>query len=385
MQKKIFLNHCFPVPYRNFLFELIYIEAQKRNLDLEVQFYASMDSSRPAWSFNSDQLKFKHKIWKPIYKRGPVFHLNLDLLWYTFRTKPDLIIMGGIWPFLNSIILAIFWNRPLIGWAETNRFTFGGTEKRGLSFKRFLLKRIKHLAVPGFESIEFYRDLLPPKEFRAKNFIELPNLIDETKFNVALYTDTELDNFRTSYNILKDEKIAYWPARFIPEKGIENFLSILDANMLVKWKVIIIGNGPLKKKVESILVEKKLDSHFILLDLLPYEEAIKFYFIANLLILPSLSDPNPLSLVEAIHSSLPILISNRVGNYNEVLEEAINGLSIDPYNPESMLKGAEKIFGKSVEELRSMGLESKRIAIKNFSSIEKIRAFFDSIEAIVSK
>jgi glycosyltransferase involved in cell wall biosynthesis len=112
---------------------------------------------------------------------------------------------------------------------------------------------------------------------------------------------------------------------------------------------------------------------------LTYEKSIRFYSIADLVIMPSMADSNPLSLIEAIHSSLPILISNRVGNKTEVLLEGENGYSCDPENAEDLYSISYKMFNLSKNDLALMGEKSKILAKKYFDSKSIIKTFFDSI------
>lgn len=48
--------------------------------------------------------------------------------------------------------------------------------------------------------------------------------------------------------------------------------------------------------------------------------------------MPSLSDPNPLTCVEAVWAGLPLLVSNHVGNYPEIVEIGKNGFVFDYSN-----------------------------------------------------
>lgn len=362
------------------MFRALNNEANIRGIYFEVHFFSDFDKSRPAWRFMSKDLDYKHRFWKPNFKRGPVLHFNYLLLNHIRKEKPDLIISGGVWSSINAILLIIFSKIPIIGWDETNRFDFGSVKKSFIFIKRTLVNRLNFFAVPGKESILFYKELMPDKKFEKKIFLKLPNLVDERLFTqINKLTNNEKAKVAEKYNLPIDKKIIYWPARFIKDKGIEKFIQNLELKHLKNWIIIILGNGPLQKNIEGLIISKGFEEHIFLLNTLPYEEAIKFYQLADMLIMPSLSDSNPLSLVEAIHSSLPLLISNRVGNMHEVLIEGENGVSIDPYDLKSTVAGIEIMFNKTLEELKSMGEKSKEIANKNFDTNNTVSQFFDDL------
>lgn len=384
VKKKIVLLHCFPVPYRNHMFESLAIECFNRNIDFEVHFFSGFDISRPKWRFVSKDLKFKNFFWRPIFKYGPVMQLNVDLLFYLWKKKPDLIIMGGVWSSLNTIFLTLFSKVPIVAWDETNRFDFGSVSKRFYWLKRHLINNLKFIAIPGLESKYFYREILDEKSFRTKKFIYLPNIVDEKLFNPSSISSIESEDIRKHFKIPLDKKVAYWPARFIPHKGIVNFIRYLDEDILFEWIIVIVGDGPLKEESSNFIKDKGLESYFKINDLLPYEEALKLYFISDLLIMPSIADSNPLSVIEAIHSSLPILVSNRIGNFHEVLIEKKNGVGVDPFNESSMRGGIDFMFSKSKLDLLGMGKISKVLAVKNYSSESIIKEFVSELTIILA-
>ncbi len=378
---QIILLHCFPVPYRNYLFELMQTEATNRGIKFEVLFFDSFDSSRPNWFFKSDELNYNNAFFKPIYKKGPVLHLNIDLLFYVLRNRKALVISGGVWSSMNSIILSLIIPNRFVGWDETNRNDFGSKQKNYLFFKRFLINRLRILAVPGLEAIRYYEDLIGSKGLVQKKILNLPNLINESILeslkNQRLRLNEDLTKEYPEIDLTKT--IVYWPARFIEEKGIMNFLDVIDNKVLSKCQIILIGHGHLEKQITSLIYRKNFEKSIIVIKSTTYEKSIRFYAISDFVLMPSLADSNPLSLIEAIHSSLPLLISNRVGNYNEVLLEGENGFSFDPDNHADMYLKSFKMFNLHKNELDYMGRKSKFLANQYFNSQKVIRSFFDSI------
>lgn len=382
--KNIKLLHCFPVPYRNYLFEIMHMEAKSRNYNFEVLFYDKFDESRPNWVFSAENLKYSHKYFKPNFKRGPVLHLNFDLLKYLMNSNVDILISGGVWSSLNSIVLIMFSKIQIIGWDETNRFDFGSQKKNYLFLKKMLVKKLKYLAVPGLESKLYYKELIGEYKLSKKNILNLPNLIDESLFESIIANKKVIEvEISEKYPFLDFTKtIVYWPARYIEDKGIENFLEIIDLELLKNAQIFLLGHGPLKEKISALIERKGFTENIFMLDSMRYEDSIKFYAISDLVLMPSLSDSNPLTLVEAIHSSLPLLISKRVGNLNEVLIEGENGYSFDPSNNIEVYRLTKLLFKTSKNKLKEMGEISKKIAYKNFNSKEVVKVFFNNLESI---
>lgn len=384
--KKIVLLHCFPVPYREYLFNLMHTEALNRGYYFEVLFFDRFDESRPNWIIKSEDIKYNHKFFKLNFKRKSVLHLNIDLLKYIKSIRPDFIISGGVWSSVNSILLILFSSYRIIGWDETNRHDFGSKSRNYLAFKKVLVNRLKYLAIPGIESKFYYKELVGETSLSQKHIFDLPNLINESLFNDLLASKHSVKEVLFSkYSFLDSNRtIIYWPARYIEDKGIELFLSSVEINTFQNVQILLVGHGPLKNSVEKCIKNLGLSEYVFMIDSMPYEESINFYAISDLLIMPSLSDSNPLSLIEAIHSSLPLLISKNVGNLHEVLEEGVNGYSIDPLDIVEVKSITKKVFSLSKDDLKIMGNFSKQIAVKNFSSQQVVEKFFNKIEYLIN-
>ncbi len=375
----IFLLHNFPTPYRNYLFEELNKACLKKGIFFEVHFYSQFDKSRPDWNYNSEDLNYPHRFWKTNFRYKSNLHLNLGLIKYIGNKKPDWIIIGGLWSSINSILLTLFRKSRLILWDEVNRFDFGSVNNRFYSVKRYLANRISYFAIPGYESYLFYSQYLKLKRIESKIFLSLPNIIDETLFNKDKINNNYIKKFKEKYNIDANNIIIIWPARHIPDKGILEFINHIDYTVLQKGIIILLGKGLLTNEIESLINVKKLNNKIILIDYCQYNEMVNLYHLADIFILPSISDSNPLSIVEAIHCELPILVSNRIGNIFEVIEDGINGYIIDPFDISSVRRNLSLLLRESKESLKNMGLESKRIAMKNFSSKDVVSIFIDRL------
>ena len=94
--------------------------------------------------------------------------------------------------------------------------------------------------------------------------------------------------------------------------------------------------------------------------------------------LPSFSDPNPLSVIEALNAGLPIFVSNQCGNVHEAVQEGQNGFSFNPYDTNEI----KQMFGKLIarkEEFQILGNTSLKIAEENFSPVSISHNFFKKI------
>ena len=105
----------------------------------------------------------------------------------------------------------------------------------------------------------------------------------------------------------------------------------------------------------------------------------KYYASADLFVLPSRHDPNPLSVVEALHSGLPVAVSEMAGNVEEAVAENRNGWVL-PVN-DSLLFAAKlkDIFNTPIERLQKMGVVSHKENATFWNTRASVSRFLDAL------
>lgn len=111
----------------------------------------------------------------------------------------------------------------------------------------------------------------------------------------------------------------------------------------------------------------------------------ELFALADLLLLPSLRDPNPLAVIEGLWAGLPLFISNRCGNWPEAVAVGRNGWVIDPVSRAATQSAFKDVLSRSDKELESMGTLSMTIAKERFATTTTVTAFATAISALPSR
>ena len=156
-------------------------------------------------------------------------------------------------------------------------------------------------------------------------------------------------------------------------------MALLTPGLLQDWKIVIIGDGELKCPLQNLIADRGLSENFELKPFVPYEEMPQFYAESDLLILPSIYDPNPLSVVDALHCGLPIALPSEAGNVDEAVSDGKNGWVLPVNNKELFSKTLEKVFSMSRERLCEMGRWSIEHNAKFWDTERTISKFLDEI------
>ena len=191
--------------------------------------------------------------------------------------------------------------------------------------------------------------------FKRKKIFLIPNCVDIRKFKPSENKSIVKEKLG-----FKDEKIIIFVGRLTKQKGIDYLLEAFkDINIPEKF-LIIIGDGELKKylvnKVEKLNIKEKV------LFLGKIENVTQYLQIADVFVLPSISEGLPISLLEAMACGLPVVVSEVGGNI-DIVENKINGYLIEPRNI-SKIKNA-------IEELLKDEKKMKLVSEKNRKKIEE--------------
>jgi len=134
----------------------------------------------------------------------------------------------------------------------------------------------------------------------------------------------------------------------------KGFIYLLKACHLLKregrkFKCEIIGEGPQRAKLESVIVELGLQDTVTLRGAMPNMEVMDQYRQATIFTLPCVVAGNadrdgiPNVLLEAMASRLAV-VSTSISGIPEVIENGVTGLLVDPGNAEALAEALAKLL-----------------------------------------
>lgn len=152
-------------------------------------------------------------------------------------------------------------------------------------------------------------------------------------------------------------------------KGIYDLLDVIIRNKSKyknKLQLFLGGNGEIES-VQRIIHENDIDDIVLFKGWVSGNSKINLFNQSDIFILPSYYEGVPISILEAMSYSMPI-ISTNVGGIPEIVENGINGYLIIPGNKDALEKAINK-FLLNPELIKSMGEKSQQ-KIKKHLPIE---------------
>ncbi len=349
-------------PYRVSLFHHI---ADAPGIDFKLILLSKGMKNLDHWQHDYGSLPFKCE-----HVTGVSFHTNYDnqislsprLSVRLWREKPDVVVVAGfslatIQTLLNKILIG---TRYLIA-AEATSYTEQG---RSSALRRWLRRKLAvhadGLVHAGADSKQYLEKLVGPNHkadyYCSHNAVENTDFaqrVDEFRENAAAF-----EAFRGRF----PQRNVIFVGQFIERKGIHH---LIDAYERITKSgdepigLIMIGKGPL----ESFLHEQKRRRQLHRLHVegfVPREELYKYFAIADAIAIPSLLDPNPLIVLEALAAGVPSLVSYRCGNARDFITDGTNGFIVDPEDTDDFAGKMTSILSANADQALAMRAAARR-------------------------
>ncbi|HUV66073.1 MAG TPA: glycosyltransferase family 4 protein [Sedimentisphaerales bacterium] len=145
----------------------------------------------------------------------------------------------------------------------------------------------------------------------------------------VVYNGVERNANWSSINtgISKDEKIVLFLGRITMQKGPEYFLQAAKKVLEVmdNVKFVMAGSGDLMHRSIELAAELGIGHKVLFTGFLRGEDVQKIYKMADLYVMPSVSEPFGIAPLEAMDNDVPVLISKQSG----VSEVLVHALKVD--------------------------------------------------------
>ena len=170
------------------------------------------------------------------------------------------------------------------------------------------------------------------------------NGIDTDYFDPNLYSETDRTSLRDKLNIPQNNFLFIFVGRLVKDKGINELVTAFLKLSKSHKKSSLLLVGPFENDLDPLLpetliaIEKTPNIYSI-----GFQNDVRPYFsIADALVFPSYREGFPNVVMQAGAMGLPSIVTD-INGCNEIIQNGINGLTIQPKNKEMLYKGMENL------------------------------------------
>ncbi len=311
-------------------------------------------------------------LWKKLRRFAGIFYF-FRLFKKLKTSKPSLVILDEPVRIITQFFILRLLNIPMIWNIHAEKSLTKNKALFKWIYKYFLKKKLTIISDSKYiltKNLSYMKDCIYP------NFEDIPIVhatVDLNKF-LSINKKTNINN----------------PKIIIGSIGRLNWAKGYDLLIQALYKIKeehpnfylkIAGDGPYRNMLEDMIDKYYLRKNIFILGELHYNDIPKFLLSLDLYIQPSISEGSPITLKEAMASSLPILAST-AGGIPEIIEHNKTGILFENKNTYELEKGLKKIIAMEQSLRTKMGLRARVSSLKRFDiekTAETLSNIYDSV------
>ena len=193
------------------------------------------------------------------------------------------------------------------------------------------------------------------------------NGIDTDFFSNQLLDRQHVSYLKTQYKIQQNDFVFVFIGRLVKDKGVNELVKSFS-NLNKKEphiKLFLLGDfepefGPLE---DDTLAEIKINENIIYVGF--QTDVRPFLQVANVFVFPSYREGFPNAVLQACSMSVPCIVTD-VNGSNEIIENEINGVIINPKSTIELKESMANMVGRKYD-LTKMGAMSRKKMIDKFT------------------
>jgi glycosyltransferase involved in cell wall biosynthesis len=325
---RVLIVHNIIAPYRLPLFRAI---AAHSDIDLTVWFMARSARNR-RWKTDLTNPGFEYRVLPGFalgFTRTDLFEYIVN---YTFPADYllgnfDVMISAGWLDFASQagFFLSKIARKKYILWSESTVFEPSWRRSIAQPLVRTIVSRADASIAVGTRSRAYLRHL----GARDSSIFTALSTVDIERFQrLSRLARPRRDQRRLELGIRRRRVVLYC-GQLIERKGLRDLLEAFGMAKRAYDDValVLVGHGPLRQSLACIAEQLGLsDVHFV--DHIDMDQMPAMYALADLFVLPSLEETWGLVVNEALACGLPVIVTDRVGSCEDLVENGRNGFIV---------------------------------------------------------
>jgi len=292
-------------------------------------------------AYRADLLAMACFVWKSFWRA-----LQIIRKWHPDIIHAHFAVPGGA----SAAAASLLTHTPYIITVHGGDVPGGAPEKTKkwfrfiLPFTRFIWKKAKRIIAVSQQTRQLAHAQYPVK------IDVIPNGIDTARY---LHSSLEIH----------DPPCVMYIGRFSPEKNALLVPIILSHLGDLRWKCMMVGDGPQMAHVQSLIIENQLEDRVKLPGWIKPHEVDEALLKCDVLLMPSLREGMPMAGLQGLASGLALVMSD-IGACPDMINLEENGFLIET--------GDVKGYANALRALLS---DPKKLLRYKKSSLEKAREF----------
>lgn len=274
------------------------------------------------------------------------------IIYYIIRLRPHFIYMrNSTWNIFGVFAVKIL-SKPCI--LEVNGFFPEELSQLNVGYftKKFsdMTEKINYMLCDRVVTVN--------TEIKEKLCVRYKIPIDKidvitNKVNTDLFKPYDRDSMLESLGLNRDYKYVCFIGKIVSWQGLEN---LVEASKFVRHrnvKYLIVGDGPAKEELISLIEQLDIHDKFIFTGSVPYEDVPFYISASDICVAPFVKGrlASPLKIFEYMACERPF-ISSKIAGLEEIIKNSNAGVIVTPEDPIELAGAIDGLLGDNVRAAR---------------------------------
>jgi glycosyltransferase involved in cell wall biosynthesis len=373
-----------PIPYHHRLFELV---AADPAVDLTVFFCRRMQVGR---EWTPSEARYPHRFLPNCglaVQRRDIFamHFNPSIIIELWRGQFDVIVISGLnHPTMQlAMVYALTARVPYVFWNESHHIRRHRSPWYIRSVKRILYRPLLARSAGCLVTGALAREYFVSYGGRADRTFVVANTTDVSALSEAVKsTRFEAQKLKQELGI-GGKRIILYVGRLAGVKGLGY---LVDAFAVVRrarqdTALVLVGSGPLRPELETSCRKHGLQN-VVFVGFKQPTELPPYYGLADVFVLPSLSETWGTVVNEALAAGLPVVVSRTVGAAGDLVRQGENGYIVPEADSQALAHALLAVVGDEGTRKR-MAQRSQEI-VSSWTHEASASAFVEAVRTVWS-
>lgn len=194
------------------------------------------------------------------------------------------------------------------------------------------------------------------------------------------YLNAQGMNVRREFR-LGDACVLTTVGRLAAEKDFPTLFHAVHCMTDLNVKVLLVGEGPLRRKVENFIARKGLQERVVMTGM--RRDIPEILAASDIFVLTSRWEGLPLTVIEAMCAGLPV-VASKVGGVPELVQEGVTGHLVQPRDPRELCDTLRTLICDA-RRRDVMGNAGRMRAMERFAGDSMIESTRTAFEQLLSK
>jgi glycosyltransferase involved in cell wall biosynthesis len=201
---------------------------------------------------------------------------------------------------------------------------------------------------------------------RASKLLWMPNPVDLAEFCPA--APDVRSALRTKLGIPEESEVVLFVGRLAPEKELASMVRAFAgiAALRPRAMLVLVGDGPCREEVQGIAGKLEREGRIRFTGAVPSSAVHQWVQIADVFALVSSLEGLPVSLIEAMATGVPVVVSDIPAN-RQLVDAGVEGMVVATGNADAIGSAFESILSDG-EKRRRMGVAARLRIGESFST-----------------